>query len=376
MIRFPWNGESSPHFVLELTDRCNIACRGCYKRMGGAARPLEDIIADVDFALARRRIDTVSLAGAEPTLHPQLCEVVRQLRQRRVHVALITNGLALGDELLEDLAESGLDVVMLHIDEGQTRPDIDPPGDPAAVEALRTSLVKRIAAYGIDAGLSVTLYPENLANLPKLVNWILHTPEVGFAFITHYQSPEELRGGQGGKTGNDEVVSMLREEFGFEPFVGLRDGGNAWISYFVPVIYHKDVADPMPLRAGWADAILIRLPRLLRGRHMYYCPPSPATNGVQTFVNLVSHGRFVGAAKFLAKIRGGRLGVKRIVFDDGRGCCDERCPNSTVRQGKFVPVCRADIEGAKGNDGTVYSLGLGNKVAKKVLESIAQETGG
>ena len=36
-------------------------------------------MADLEFALGERPIQTVSLAGAEPTLHPQLCEVVRHL---------------------------------------------------------------------------------------------------------------------------------------------------------------------------------------------------------------------------------------------------------------------------------------------------------
>jgi hypothetical protein len=64
--------------------------------------------------------------------------------------------------------------------------------------------------------------------------------------------------------------------------------------------------------------------------------------GVQTMVNLLSRGRLVQAVRFLGRLRGSRLGVKRIVFDDGRCDCHRHCPNPTVRDGQFVPVCLAD----------------------------------
>jgi pyruvate-formate lyase-activating enzyme len=341
-IRFPWSGADSPHFVLELTDRCNISCRGCYKKTDGGIRPMERIFEDIDQALARRRIDTVSLAGAEPALHPGLCEIVRHLRRRKVRVALITNGLALDDDLLADLAASGLDVVMLHVDEGQSRPDLDDPENPESVEALRAKLVRRVAARGIGAGVSVTIYPEFFDRLPGLIDWIVRTEEIGFAFVTHYISPTELRANRGGKTTNGEVVRVLRESFGFEPFAGLR-GGMAWISYFIPVLYRNGHADPVRIRPGWGDALMVRLPRFLRGRHMYYSPPSAVATAVQVLANSLFQFRFVPAFRFLSKLPGGRLVAKRIVFDDGSGGCGEHCPNPTLRGGEFVPVCKADL---------------------------------
>jgi hypothetical protein len=63
------------------------------------------------------------------------------------------------------------------------------------------------------------------------------------------------------------------------------------------------------------------------------------------------HGRFTESARVLR--RAGRLGAKRLVFDnglhttaDGRLDCFDYCPNPTIRNGQFVPVCLADYAAA------------------------------
>ena len=80
MVTLPWTPATAPHFVLEITQACNIDCRGCYKLRGDRTKPLDAIVRDVDLALAETPVQTVSIAGAEPTLHPDLVEVVRHLK--------------------------------------------------------------------------------------------------------------------------------------------------------------------------------------------------------------------------------------------------------------------------------------------------------
>ena len=196
-VEFPWHGNTGPHFVLEVTDRCNIACRACYKAKTGFIRPLAAILRDVEAACLLRPIQTVSLAGAEPTLHPELPELVERIRRMGLRASLVTNGLLLEDSLLEMLARAGLDVVMLHVDEGQKRPDLPPCPTEEDVTALRLKLARRVAAHGMDAGLNATIYPDTLGRLTRLVRTVLSAPEISFAFITHAVDVAGMAAGSG-----------------------------------------------------------------------------------------------------------------------------------------------------------------------------------
>src|SRR5512135_659894 len=137
MIRFPWTVRTAPNLLLEITSACNVLCRGCYKLKGAGIKPMEEIKRDLDTGLRLRRAQTVSIAGAEPTLHPQLAQIVAQVRERGLRAALLTNGVLLTDRLLADLKAAGLDVVMAHIDEGQQRPDLPAGAALEDVNALR-----------------------------------------------------------------------------------------------------------------------------------------------------------------------------------------------------------------------------------------------
>jgi pyruvate-formate lyase-activating enzyme len=343
--------------VLEITRACNIRCRGCYKLRREQTKPLDEVYLDVDVVLEKLPVQTVSIAGAEPTLHPQLCEIVRHLKSRDVATALITNGLVLDDAYLSRLKCAGLDVVMFHVDEGQRRPDL--PRDPTVdeVNRLRVCMTQRAARHGLDTGLSVTLYPDTLARLPDLVRLIVEAEHIHFLFATSYADVHGMmrhppRADRRDRTGNVEVMKMLRDSLGLEPFASL--GGSHWLSYFVPVLYRRGAPRVFRLRAGPADSLLLRLPRMLAGRHIFYCRSRPLTVGVQMAVNQLSRGEVRSCVEWLRGIWRGhaRLDAKRMVFDngpvmepDGAVACFDICPNRTVNNGTLVPVCASDYHG-------------------------------
>jgi pyruvate-formate lyase-activating enzyme len=354
LIDLAWNAETGPHLVLEVAQACNITCRGCYKLKAEGVKPLDRILRDVDVALSKRRVHTVSIAGAEPTLHPQLCDVVRALRQRKLRTAVISNGLALDDAYLARLKAAGLDLVMLHVDEGQRRPDLGADPTPDAVNDLRSRLTRRAARNGLDTGLSVTLYRDNLASLPGLVRLIIASKQIHFLFATNFADVHRMMrnpdtADESPRTTNLEVIGVLRETFGLEPFASA--GGQGWVSYFVPVLYGAREARMLKLRAGAADALLMKLARRLSGRNMFYCPSRSLIVGTQVAVNQLARGEVRGCLDWLGGVLRGRerLDAKRMVFDNGPvlgpdGCveCLASCPNPTVKDGELVPVCMSD----------------------------------
>jgi MoaA/NifB/PqqE/SkfB family radical SAM enzyme len=101
--------------------RCNLACAYCNEYDAVSAPvPLPDLERRID-KLASLGTSVITLSGGEPTLHPQLDEVIRQVRQRRMIAGLITNGYFLTPERIERLNQAGLQYLQISID--NVRPD-------------------------------------------------------------------------------------------------------------------------------------------------------------------------------------------------------------------------------------------------------------
>ena len=58
----------------------------------------------------------VTLSGGEPLLHPELDEVIRQMRERGVIAGMITNGYLLTADRIKRLNDAGLDHMQISID--------------------------------------------------------------------------------------------------------------------------------------------------------------------------------------------------------------------------------------------------------------------
>ena len=96
--------------VLEITDACNLSCPMCYanSRPGLKHKSFDQITAAINALVkAEGRPEVLQLSGGEPTVHPQLEQIIDYaLAQPIDYVMLNTNGLRLAsdDALLEKLA--------------------------------------------------------------------------------------------------------------------------------------------------------------------------------------------------------------------------------------------------------------------------------
>ena len=89
--------------VVEITDRCNLTCPTCYAGSSptyGRHRTLDEVKKMLDAVVANEREpDVVQISGGEPTLHPQLFEILDYAKSLPIkHVMLNTNGIVIAKD--------------------------------------------------------------------------------------------------------------------------------------------------------------------------------------------------------------------------------------------------------------------------------------
>src|SRR5207247_5316573 len=85
--------------LLDITENCNLNCPTCFAAAGtgvGKFARLPHILRSLDTAIAREggRVDVLMLSGGEPTVHPEVLEIIEAATERQAtRVSLNTNGL-------------------------------------------------------------------------------------------------------------------------------------------------------------------------------------------------------------------------------------------------------------------------------------------
>lgn len=94
---------------VEITHACNLNCKSCHRVLRKSDfkfMPLEEL--DLIFEKLENHIKILSVNGGEPTLHPQITEILKRSIERlgRKKVIMVTNGKKLNsisDELLKKM---------------------------------------------------------------------------------------------------------------------------------------------------------------------------------------------------------------------------------------------------------------------------------
>ena len=114
--------------MLSITNACNLRCPICftYNRADPVYHmPLEEMRDIVDWIVrSSGPVDLINITGGEPTLHPQLLEILRLCRRPEIgRVTMNSNGIRLAEDaaLCRGLAELGVYVILsFNTFDGQT----------------------------------------------------------------------------------------------------------------------------------------------------------------------------------------------------------------------------------------------------------------
>ena len=121
MYKLPWSTFDNQAGWIEVTDRCNITCPGCYRQRLEGDRPLEKIKTEILECKKLVNCDSVIIAGGEPLVYPCLFEVVQFIASLGLKPLLLTNGVLMTREIALELKKAGLKRVHFHVDARQGR---------------------------------------------------------------------------------------------------------------------------------------------------------------------------------------------------------------------------------------------------------------
>ena len=175
-------GRPITYLRISLTDRCNLRCVYCMPAHGMKFAPREELLTDEELlrivrAAAQVGFSRLRLTGGEPTVRPNLVELVRAMAQIPgvEDISMTTNGLLL-ERLAHDLAAAGLKRINVSLD------TLDPQRYRIITRGGRIEKVWAGIAAAKDAGLSpiklnaVVVRGFNDDEVPALAGLTLERP--------------------------------------------------------------------------------------------------------------------------------------------------------------------------------------------------------
>jgi 7,8-dihydro-6-hydroxymethylpterin dimethyltransferase len=191
--------------LIEVTHRCNLTCNYCFARQTQHVPPdpsFEEILDGFQF-LALRQLPNIQLSGGEPTLRPDLPEIIAAAKKMEFsHVQLNTNGLRLGMEkgYAQNLADQGLSCVFLQFD-GVSDGIYQKLRGCRLLETKKTA-VENCGAAGLGVVLVPTLVPGvNTDQIGRIIDYAASRSPVvtgvhfqPVSFLGHYPQPPDNQG--------------------------------------------------------------------------------------------------------------------------------------------------------------------------------------
>ena len=355
MMRLPWYGKTVPHAVLDILRGCNCRCAECYNAdRQVVCKSLDDLKAEVAVIRRKRNLTTISLSGGEPLMHPQVLDIIRWLHHEEgLKVDSLTNAILFDDAMAAKLAEAGLELISLHIQKGQKRPDIEG----RTLEELRREKGRIACAHGLFPALVETMYAEDGDGFRSLAHFLRAAPEFEYALVTVARKFEEIRGSVAQQdVPREPMLEAFRAE-GYRPvvFVGGRIHRDVprWYIFQSVQALDKDGKERAwnEMRPGLVERLFLWGYATLCHRSLHWVKTTSAKLKVRLLVNGLTGGHlstFFFALR--ATLAGWTLKEKHIIVQlppyslgDGRIEFCDNCPDATVKKGTLRPVCLGDI---------------------------------
>ncbi|AND64901.1 radical SAM protein [Flavobacterium covae] len=171
--------------IVEVTDRCNLACPTCYASSApnyGNHRQLDEIEKMLDAIVANEgEPDVVQISGGEPTVHPQFFEILDLAKSKPIkHLMVNTNGIRIAKDIsfVEKLA-SYMPDFEIYLQFDSFKPEVLEKMRGEDLSEIRKKAIENLNQFNLSTTLVVTLQKgENDDEIGKILEYALQQKSV------------------------------------------------------------------------------------------------------------------------------------------------------------------------------------------------------
>lgn len=164
--------------IVEVTDRCNLACPTCYASSApnyGRHRTLEEIEKMFDVIVTNEgEPDVVQISGGEPTVHPQFFEIMDIAKSKPIkHLMLNTNGIRIAKDIsfVEKLA-SYMPDFEIYLQFDSFKPEVLEKLRGEDLTEVRKQAIENLNQFNLSTTLVITLQKgENDDEIGKILEY-------------------------------------------------------------------------------------------------------------------------------------------------------------------------------------------------------------
>jgi hypothetical protein len=366
----PWKPalDLVPHLTIETNMTCNLHCKICYNLNTTYVKDLQDVYHEIDVGISKRKVDTMTIMGGEPTLYPDLSKVINYISSKKIFCQLLTNGYLIytegGEEFLDNLVKAGLNRIIFHVDFGQ-----DIYQDP--FEVLH-NLFTKTSKHHLLTSISWTIYSDSQGILPQLITKFMKYAHFD-GILALLERPVDLAISPG--FSKARYPNMLEEHKALDNTLNVKpslylpssidDSEVSWLVYLYFINTNSGKTFCLsPLLTRFSQKLSLKVFK----REMFGKPLTRSAFGISLVLTgllelLVKPGRTRDFFRMLIRSVGTKhLRFHYIAIQDAPSYDQEAqkvsicygCPDATIRNGKLTPVCLADrinpLPGAREND--------------------------
>ncbi|MGH9641124.1 MAG: pyrroloquinoline quinone biosynthesis protein PqqE [Terriglobales bacterium] len=175
--------------IAELTHRCPLHCVYCSNPLELSSRSEELATADwlrVFGEAAALGVLHLHLTGGEPLARPDLAEMIAGARESKLYTNLITSGIGLSRERLQQLVDSGLDHIQLSFQDSEETAANWIAG--ARAHAHKIELAGWIRQHLIAFTVNLVVHRQNIDHLEQMIAALeaLHPDRMEIAHAQYY----------------------------------------------------------------------------------------------------------------------------------------------------------------------------------------------
>lgn len=350
--------EECPHLTIETNLSCNIKCRSCYNINNSFVKDFGLICEEIDTGIRKRKLQSITLIGGEPTLHPELVKIIQYIKQQGVICQMLTNGVLFledkEDALLDSLVKAGLGKILLHVDEGQE-------GIHDSIDRVITTLFGKFEKAKIFHSLSTTVFhdtQQSAAGKIRKYSADKYFDGILALLVRHCEEAIKPSFDESGASTMLKEYEGIARELGIKPVAyfptSLDDNDISWLFYF---FFINSKTGTVFSRSRTLIKIFFRTYRFFSGRvafglnfkgALFYLVfiVSALLEIIINPLRIASLIRLMARSRFLSALRIHTLVIQNPPQYHPRmvqfHLC-YHCPDATIRNGKLTPLCLADI---------------------------------